>query len=127
MDCVTSFMKFSTIWSSWVVFEILKCKYIYTEEGRLIKMSLTFSLEFRTMAWVWGILTIWCWLFLPKGSHTRAGRFKLSIANSAINLDAINIVNHIIPKYFVITQEMILANCSNFWGNSQCKIKHHKW
>ena len=58
----------------------------------MIKMSLTFSLELRTMAWVWGILTIWCWLFLPKGSHTRAGRFKLSIANSAINLDAVNIV-----------------------------------
>ena len=45
----------------------------------------TFSLELRTTALVGGILTT-MWLDWWTGSHTRAGRFKFSMASSAINL-----------------------------------------
>lgn len=45
----------------------------------------TLSLLLRTAAYCGGTRTIWCGIVLCKGSHTLAGRFKLSVLSSATN------------------------------------------
>lgn len=45
----------------------------------------TLSLLLRTAAYCGGTRTIWCGIVLCRGSHTLAGRFKLSVLSSATN------------------------------------------
>lgn len=46
----------------------------------------TLSLELRTADTCGGIRTTWCGISLLNGNHTRAGKLRFNVVNSAISL-----------------------------------------
>lgn len=82
----------------------------------------TLSLLLRTAAYCGGTRTIWCGIVLCRGSHTLAGRFKLSVLSSATNWTVLLSFVGIVPSNLPIDiRAWINSNSGASRGACRCK------